>query len=75
MAAYSRAGGGAGSRAVLPCEISGIVTGENTTFQGPEGYVRSRGVKVEVVRDAMCIQLMCDFIAARPELWDEDVGV
>ena len=36
--------------------------------------MRSRGVKVEVVRDAVCIQLMRDFIAARPELWDEDIA-
>ncbi|HAA20463.1 MAG TPA: tRNA-specific adenosine deaminase, partial [Cytophagales bacterium] len=48
--------------------------GETVTFQGPEDYVRSRGVDVTVVNDAECIQLMKDFIAAKPTLWNEDIG-
>jgi cytosine/creatinine deaminase len=45
------------------------------TFQGPEEYVRSQGVKVDVLQDPVCIQLMRDFIKAKPELWNEDIGV
>src|SRR5947209_9915838 len=52
-----------------------IVIGENQTFRGPEDYVRSRGVILEVLNDPECIQLMREFIAARPELWNEDIGV
>jgi len=52
-----------------------VVVGENVTFQGPEEYVRSQGVQVDVRQDPTCIQLMRDFIAARPELWNEDIGV
>ena len=48
--------------------------GENVTFRGPEDYVRSHGVDVEVRQDAECIVLMKDFIAAQPELWNEDIG-
>lgn len=55
--------------------IPRVVIGENRTFQGPEEYVRSRGVKLEIVDDRTCIQLMRDFIAAKPELWNEDIGV
>ncbi|MBA4105699.1 MAG: tRNA-specific adenosine deaminase [Pirellula sp.] len=55
--------------------IPRVVIGENRTFQGPEEYVRSRGVKLEIVDDQTCIQLMRDFIAAKPELWNEDIGV
>jgi len=55
--------------------IPKIVIGENQTFQGPEEYVRSRGVEVEVVDDQGCQQLMEDFIKAKPELWNEDIGV
>ena len=55
--------------------IPRVVIGENRTFQGPEEYVRSRGVKLEIVDDPTCIQLMRDFIAAKPELWNEDIGV
>lgn len=55
--------------------IPRVVIGENRTFQGPEDYVRSRGVKLEIVDDPTCVQLMRDFIAAKPELWNEDIGV
>jgi creatinine deaminase len=55
--------------------IPRVVIGENRTFQGPEAYVRSRGVTLEIVDDPTCVQLMRDFIAARPELWNEDIGV
>ena len=63
------------SGAALLYKIPHIVVGENVTFKGPEEYVRSQGLKVEVLQNADCIQLMRDFIAARPELWDEDIGV
>src|ERR1700728_178599 len=59
------------SGAALLYKIPRIIIGENVTFQGPEAYVRSQGVNVEVLNDSTCIQLMKDFIAARPELWNE----
>ena len=55
--------------------IPRIVIGENRTFQGPEDYVRSRGVELTIVDDDECVRLMREFIAARPELWNEDIGV
>jgi len=63
------------SGAALLYEIPRIVVGENRTFQGPEEYVRSRGVRLEVVDDPACRELMEAFIAERPELWNEDIGV
>jgi cytosine deaminase len=63
------------SGAILLYKIPRLVVGENVTFQGPEEYVRSQGVKVEILNDPACIQLMRDFIAAKPELWKEDIGV
>jgi creatinine deaminase len=62
------------SGAILLYGIPRVVIGENVTFQGPEDYVRSQGVQVEIVQDAECMQLMRDFIAAKPELWNEDIG-
>src|SRR5436190_14373635 len=50
--------------------IPKIVIGENRTFRGPEDYVRSRGVTLEIVDDAECVQLMADFIKANPALWN-----
>src|SRR5688500_19622208 len=63
------------SGAALLYGIPRIVIGENRTFRGPEDYVRSRGVVLEVVDDPECVRLMRQFIAARPELWNEDIGV
>jgi len=63
------------SGTALLYKIPKIVIGENMTFQGPEEYVRSRGVELVILQDERCIQLMKDFIAARPELWNEDIGV
>ncbi len=63
------------SGTVLLYKIPRVVIGENVTFQGPEDYVRSRGVQLEILNLEKCIQLMEDFIAARPELWNEDIGV
>ena len=62
------------SGTALLYRIPRIVVGENRTFQGPESYVRSRGVSLDIVDDAECIRLMEEFIAARPELWNEDIG-
>ncbi|HEV2970779.1 MAG TPA: nucleoside deaminase [Pirellulales bacterium] len=62
------------SGTALLYRIPRIVIGENQTFQGPESYLRTRGVKLEIVNDAECIQLMREFIAAHPELWNEDIG-
>jgi cytosine deaminase len=76
-------------RAVLystlsPCEmcsgtallyrIPRIVVGENRTFHGPEDYLRSRGVILEVRDDPDCVRLMEEFIRSNPALWDEDIG-
>jgi cytosine deaminase len=55
-------------------KIPKIVIGENKTFQGPEDYLRSRGVELEILNDPECIRLMEIFIKAKPDLWNEDIG-
>ena len=62
------------SGTALLYRIPKIVIGENRTFRGPEDYVRSRGVELEIVDSRECYELMREFIAARPELWNEDIG-
>jgi cytosine deaminase len=62
------------SGAVLLYRIPHVIIGENRTFRGPEDYVRSRGVNVEVVDNMGCIQLMERFIREHPTLWNEDIG-
>jgi creatinine deaminase len=63
------------SGAILLYGITKIVVGENRTFMGEEELLRSRGVSVDVVQDQACIEMMKSFIAERPELWNEDIGV
>ena len=63
------------SGAALLYKIPRIVIGENITFKGPEDYMKSQGVELEVRQDPACIQMMRDFIAANPKLWNEDIGV
>ena len=60
--------------AILLYGIPRVVVGENATFVGAEAMLRSAGVAVDVREDARCIQLMTEFIARNPELWDEDIG-
>ena len=63
------------SGAILLYGIPKIVVGENRTFMGEEDLLRSRGVQVDVLQDPTCVELMRGFIASRPELWNEDIGV
>ena len=62
------------SGAVLLYGIPKVVIGENRTFRGPEDYLRSRGVELEVADSSECVALMTEFIRAKPELWNEDIG-
>jgi cytosine deaminase len=62
------------SGTALLYRIPRIVIAENRTFRGPEEYLRSRGVQLVILDDPECVRLMTDFIAARPDLWNEDIG-
>jgi cytosine/creatinine deaminase len=55
--------------------IPRVIIGENRNFLGAEDLFRDRGVKLTLMDDADCIELMRSFIAAHPDLWNEDVGV
>ncbi|MFA6103048.1 MAG: nucleoside deaminase [Victivallaceae bacterium] len=60
--------------AILFFGIPEVVIGENINFMGEEELLRSRGVKIEIADSEECKTLMRDFIAARPELWYEDIA-
>jgi cytosine deaminase len=62
------------SGAMLLYGIQHVVVGENRTFMGEEDLLRARGVRVDVRQDERCTAMMKDFIAAHPELWNEDIG-
>jgi cytosine deaminase len=62
------------SGAILLYGIQKVIVGENQTFMGEEDLLRSRGVAVTVLNDPTCQELMREFIAAKPDLWNEDIG-
>ena len=60
--------------AALLYGIPRIVIGESETFMGAESYLESRGVELVRAADQQCVDLMTEFIAAEPALWNEDIG-
>ena len=60
--------------AILLYGIPRVGLGENSTFLGGEALLRRRGVEVVVLDDTECIDLMREFIAAHPDVWNEDIG-
>ena len=62
------------SGAILLYGIPRVIAGENRTFLGEEELLRARGVAVDVLQDATCIELMTRFIREHPQLWNEDIG-
>ncbi len=63
------------SGTALLYRIPRIVVGENRTFRGPEDYLRSRGVILEVLDDPECVRPDGGVHPqSNPSLWDEDIG-
>ncbi|HUD82694.1 MAG TPA: nucleoside deaminase [Candidatus Saccharimonadales bacterium] len=63
------------SGAILLYAIPRVIIGENVTFMGAEDHLRANGVKVEVAQSQECIEMMRQFIARNPQLWNEDIGI
>ncbi len=68
--------------AVIQFGVPKVIVGESVTFPGGEckwgkspEFMRASGIEVIDLHDAECIQMMRDFIAAHPKLWNEDIGV
>ena len=60
--------------AILLYKIPHVIIGENRNFRGEEELLEARGVKVDVINDIECINLMKDFILNNSKLWNEDIG-
>lgn len=60
--------------AILLYKIPRVVIGENQTFVGAEDLLRAHGVEVLNLQSAQCVDLMDQFIAAHPDIWNEDIG-
>jgi creatinine deaminase len=55
-------------------KIPKIIIGENQNFMGDEALLKSKGVELIVLNDEETIQMMSQFIAENPSLWNEDIG-
>ncbi len=62
------------SGAIRLYKIPKVIVGENVTFMGDEKILKGDGVQVTVLNDPQCIDLMNQFIAKYPEIWNEDIG-
>jgi cytosine/creatinine deaminase len=62
------------SGAILLYGITRVIIGEHTTFMGEEEWLRAHNVSLEILHDPSCIALMTEFIRAKPDLWNEDIG-
>jgi cytosine deaminase len=51
-----------------------VVVGEAVNFPGAPDFLRSQGVEVVILNQPKLIQMMGDFIKAKPELWNEDIA-
>jgi len=60
--------------AVVQFGIRRVIVGESATFAGARAFMEAHGVEVTDLALEECQQLMRDFIAAKPELWQEDIG-
>jgi cytosine/creatinine deaminase len=54
--------------------IPRVVIGENQNFMGAEDLFRQHGVIIVMLNDSECMRMMRNFIQARPDLWNEDIG-
>ncbi|NKX52754.1 nucleoside deaminase [Arthrobacter deserti] len=60
--------------AILQFRIPTVVVGEAETFGGELDLLRGRGVRVVLLNDRRCVDLMREFQRTRPALWAEDIG-
>ena len=59
---------------VVQFQIGTVVVGESRTFQGGIDWLRERGVKVVDLGSLECERMLGAYIAANPEIWNEDIG-
>ncbi|MBS1545843.1 MAG: nucleoside deaminase [Bacteroidetes bacterium] len=59
---------------IVQFKIPKVVVGESRTFPGARKFMEEHGVEVIDLELPECVRMMEEFIAAKPELWNEDIG-
>ena len=54
--------------------IGTVIVGESRNFSGGIDWLRENGITVIDLDSAECVELLREFIAAHPDLWNEDIG-
>ena len=62
------------SGAAVQFAIPKVIVGESLTFPGAPDFMRAQGIEVVDLNLAECSEMMRDFIAKNPKLWNEDIG-
>jgi creatinine deaminase len=60
--------------AVVQFGIKKVYAGESATFSGAKEFMESHGVEVIDLNLDECKNMMNEFIAKNPKLWNEDIG-
>lgn len=55
-------------------QIGTVVVGESVNFSGGVEWLRENGVRVIDLESKECIEMLANYIAANPEVWNEDIG-
>jgi cytosine/creatinine deaminase len=59
---------------IVQFKIPRVVVGESRTFAGAREFMEQHGVEVVDLNLPECVEMMEEFIAEEPELWNEDIG-
>lgn len=59
---------------IVQFKIPKVVVGESRTFPGARKFMEEHGVEVIDLDLPECVAMMEEFIRAKPELWNEDIG-
>jgi len=55
-------------------KIGAVIVGESSNFSGGLDWLRENGVEIIELNSHECKEMLADFIAAHPEVWNEDIG-
>jgi cytosine/creatinine deaminase len=59
---------------IVQFRIPKVIVGESRTFSGARAFMEANGVEVVDLDLPECVKMMTEFIANKPELWNEDIG-
>ncbi len=58
---------------IVQFKIPKVIVGESQTFSGARAFMESHGVEVVDLNLPECVEMMQQFIQAKPEIWFEDI--